>query len=319
MDMLQRRIIHALYLENWSYESGSRATLLKDAQRVQPSEYELEMKESLFCPMCFTNLNRIPHNKDHTTSSIDAYFRHSSTYKKIPCELRTTQGKGKKYSSVESVSQAIDNDELVIVKSFMQEKPEQILSSTPRIFEEVQIDDINGPETEVPLSSHSGEIFKVPSKITSLRGICHNFDKNYYRYYFLPGNQSAIALTLLLNDVRNIVDVDDKQKLYFVKLQNSIHHGHNPHDDNIRMTYIECSSQVKDFCIKTKHKLQNEHGIGDSSQGRYALVYGKVTKSGLGLCFENLGWGELSLLPEKYNYLIEEVYSITHGKEVETA
>ena len=51
----------------------------------------------------------------------------------------------------------------------------------------------------------------------------------------------------------------------------------------------------------------------------FSGVYGKVTESGLGLCFENLGWGELSLLPEKYNYLIEDIYSITHGKEIETA
>ncbi len=78
------------------------------------------------------------------------------------------------------------------------------------------------------------------------------------------------------------------------------------------MTYIDKSSSVKDFCIKTPHWLQHEHGIGKDTEGRYVLIYGKVTESGLGLCFENLGWGELALVPEKYNYLIDDVYAAAH-------
>ena len=196
----------------------------------------------------------------------------------------------------------------------MKDKPEQRLAANPKPFDEAQIDDIDGPETDVPLGLHDGESYKVPSTITSLRGICRNFDKNYYRYYFLPGNQHAIALTSLLHDVRGVKEEDDKPKLYFVKLKRSSHFGNPPGANNIRMTYLEKSSVVKDFCIKTPHWLQNEHGIGDDSVGRYALIYGKVSSNGIGLCFEDLGWGELALIPEKYTYLIEDVYLITHSK-----
>ena len=314
MELLQRRIAHALYLQNWKYEDGLKVTLLKGAQRIQPSEYEDEMKNALFCPVCFTNIIRVPQNKEHTTSNKEAHFRHIPKYKNILCELRSKKAEGKKYSSVEAVTQAIDHEELVIVSSFMKDKPEQTTPSS-KPFNDAQIDDEDGPDTEVPLSIHNGETFKVPSKITSLRGICHNFDKNYYRYYFLPDNQHSIALTSLLNDASLITDIVEKPKLYFVKLKNSLHHGNTPGDNNIRMTYIESAPTVKDFCIKTKHKLQHEHGIGDKSTGRYALVYSKVTKNGIGLCFENLGWGELALLPEKYNYLIDDVYSVTHAKK----
>lgn len=312
MEELHRRIAHALYKDGWNFEGGIRASLLKGAKRIKPDEYEVGMKGSLFCPMCFTNLNRVPHDREHTTSSMEAHFRHLPKYKGIPCDLRSTKAEGKKYTSSESVKQAIDNEELVIVSGFMKDKPEQRVPGEPKPFDDAQIEDVEGPEADVPLGVHDGESFKVPSKITSLRGICRNFDKNYYRYYFFPGYQHAIALTSLIHDARNVKDEDTKPKLYVVKLKNSNHFGNPPGDNNIRMTFIEKSTEVKDFCIKTPHWLQHEHGIGDGTEGRYALIYGKATENGIGLCFEDLGWGELALIPEKYNYLIEDVYTVAH-------
>ncbi|PNI01384.1 hypothetical protein [Vibrio diazotrophicus] len=314
MTELNRRIVHALYLDDWQYEGGNRATLLRSSVRVKPDEYEVEMRDHIFCPECFTNLIRVPQDKDHTTSSMEAHFRHLGRYSGVKCHLRSgKKAPGKKYTSFESVTQAIDNEELVIVSGFMKDKPEQRPVGTPTPFDEAQIEDIDGPEAETPLGVHDGETFKVPSKITSLRGICRDFDKNYYRYYFLPGYQHAIALTSLLHNVADVTEEDTKPKLYFAKLRNSVHHGNPPKDSNIRMTYLDKSPAVKDFCIKTPHWLQHEHGIGDNTEGRYVLIYGKVTENGIGLCFEDLGWGELALVPEKYNYLIEDVYAAAHA------
>lgn len=313
MEDQSRRIVYSYYLEGWVFEGGSRATLLKDAKMIKPDEYEVGMKDHLFCPMCFTNLIRVPHDKEHSTANMESHFRHLSRYKGVNCGLRSSQAPGKKYSSSESITQAIDNEELVIVDSFMRDKPEQRRSTNGRPFDGAQVEDIDGPETEVPLGVHDGETYKVPSKITSLRGICRNFEQNYYRYYFFPGYQHAIALTSLLHDVADVTEEDSIPKLYFAKLKNSVHHGNPPRDSNIRMTFLEKSSSVIDFCIKTPHWLQREHGIGDDTAGRYALIYGKVTESGVGLCFENLGWGELALVPEKYNYLIEDVYAAAHA------
>ncbi|VAW56386.1 hypothetical protein MNBD_GAMMA07-2730, partial [hydrothermal vent metagenome] len=47
-----------------------------------------------------------------------------------------------------------------------------------------------------------------------------------------------------------------------------------------------------------------EKGINDDSKGRIVIIYGKVTVSGIGLCIENIGWGEFALLPEKYNHFL---------------
>ncbi|PNQ53825.1 hypothetical protein C1141_19175, partial [Vibrio agarivorans] len=248
MNQASRRIAHALHKEGWSFEEGLRASLMRNATRIKPDEYDVDMKGSLFCPVCFTNLNRVPHDKDHTTSNKDAHFRHMSKYKRVPCVLRSTKKvQIKKYNSLESVNQAIDNEELVIVSAFMKDKPVPCLPKDPQPFAVPQFDDIDGPETEVPLGVHNGQSFKVPSKISSLRGICRNFDKNYYRYFFFPGYRKAIALNSLIRDARNIKKEERKPKLYVVKLQNSSHFGHPPRDNNIRMTYIESSQEVKDF------------------------------------------------------------------------
>ena len=316
MSELQRRMVYAYYLKDWEFDGGNRATLLKDASRIKPDEYEIDMKGQLFCPMCFTNVIRVPQDKDHSASNMEAHFRHLSCHRGVTCDLRSTQkAQGKKYSSSESVARAIDNEELVIVHSFMKEKPEQRVLGGARPFTEAQIEDVSGPETEVPLGVHDGETFKVPSRITSLRGICRNFEQNYYRYYFFPEYQHAIALTSLLHDTALVTDEDPKPKLYFAKLKNSIHFGSSPGPNNIRMTYLDKAPSLTDFCIKTPHWLQNEHGIGNGTEGRYVLIYGKITSNGIGLCFENLGWGELALIPEKYNYLIEDVYAAAHASD----
>lgn len=306
-----RRIAHAFYLKDWSFEEGLRPTLLKDGMTVQPNEYESHMKGHLFCPRCFTNLNRIPQDKDVTTSNMEAHFKHLPRYKNIRCPLRSKKAEGKKYTSVESVRKAIQDEELVIVKGFMKDKPVQRDMAPPSPFDEAQVDDIDGDEANVAFQVHNGESILVPSKITSLRGICRNFDKNYYRYYYFEGQQHAIALTDLLHDAAKVTETSDIPRLYFVKLRSSKCFGQS--SSSTRMTFIECSNDAKDFCIKTQNWLQTDHGINSDSRGRYALVYGQVTMNGIGFCFEDLGWGELSILPEKYNYLIEDVYVAAHA------
>ncbi|MBO2902694.1 hypothetical protein J5H42_18295 [Aeromonas dhakensis] len=57
--------------------------------------------------------------------------------------------------------------------------------------------------------------------------------------------------------------------------------------------------------MKSQDKDQKAHGIDDNSIGRILIVYGSVKQNGTGLCFQGLGWGEFSLLPEKYNYLLD--------------
>ncbi|WP_141226226.1 hypothetical protein, partial [Photobacterium sanguinicancri] len=303
--MENRRIPHALYCTGWNHEDGIRATLLKNAQRIIPTEYAVGMKGALYCPACFTNLSRTPEDKEVNALGTPAYFKHQKKYEAVPCTLRARRAEGKKYNSYESVKQAIDDDELVIVSGFLEEKPEAKIT-TGKPYDDTPVDDVNGEETDVPLSQHDGQTFKLPSTITTIAGMCRNFDTNYFKYYLLPEKTNARQLCDTLVDIRNIQEEDSVPKLYFARILSTRHFGENKKPTNCRMTFFNYPSGngVGDFCLKMVDWRQREHGITDDSLGRVLLMFGKVTKNGTGLCLQNLKWGEFSLLPIKYEYLL---------------
>lgn len=120
----KRRIRYALHLIGWSFENGSKNKLNTDALKVEPSEYQKSMEGNIFCPVCFTNLNRVPKDKDHFSNGREAYFGHLPAYKKIDCDLRSEKPEGKRYNSYEEAQKTIDDENLVIVSGFITEKPE---------------------------------------------------------------------------------------------------------------------------------------------------------------------------------------------------
>lgn len=300
----RRRIKYALYLTGWTYKYGNKDELKRNATRVVPSEYRSEMDGSLFCPVCFTNLDRVPKQKKYFSNGREAYFRHRVAYPEIKCDLRSKKPDGKRYETYEEARKAIDDESLVIVDGFMKDKPELSYESGNE-YDETPIEDIDGPVSDVPIGRHRGESFKLPSKITTVAGICRNFDENLYRYYYLPNQKFSIQLVDLLHSVENILEEDDEPKLYHGVIKRTVHLGERKRPDNIRMTYLKNEQKgVKDFCIKLQDKHQKSHGITDASVGRTVLVYGKVSDNGTGLCFKNLGWGEFALLSKKYDELL---------------
>ncbi len=118
------RIKYAFYLEGWSYETGNKDALKNNGTPVIPSEYIREMDGSLFCPVCCTNLIRVPKDKDYFSNGRDACFSHISTYTNIKCDLRSTKPQGKSYKSYEEAKKAIEDENLVIVSEFIKDKPE---------------------------------------------------------------------------------------------------------------------------------------------------------------------------------------------------
>lgn len=304
--MESRRIPFALYCEDWNYETGIRATLLKNAERIIPTAYSKDMKGDIYCPACFTNLSRTPEEKEVNALGTAAYFKHQKKYEGVPCTLRARKAEGKKYSSYENAKQAIDNDELVIVSGFLQEKPELKESRVKKPYDDTPVEDVDGEEVDVPLSQHNGETFKLPSKITTVAGMCRNFDTNYFKYYLLPEKTNARQLCDMLVDVRTIEEADSTPRLYFARISSTNHLGEFKRPDNIRMTYFNYPNNQgpHDFCLKMTDKRQKEHGITDDSVGRVLIMFGKVTDNGTGLCLENLHWGEFALLPVKYEYLL---------------
>ena len=186
-----RKIKFSYQLDNWDYETGDRAYLKANARKLIPSEYIPEMDGSLYCPACFTNLNRIPKEKEHFTNGRDAYFAHMTKFKDTKCDLKSIKPEGKKFNNWEEAKQAIDDENLVIISSFLKSKPEP-KEDSPAVYDETPVEDQDGPETEVAIGRHNGESFTLPSKIKTIAGLCRNFDENLYIYFHLPGKNNAI-------------------------------------------------------------------------------------------------------------------------------
>lgn len=298
---MANRIEYALYMEGWSFEEGDENVLVQHAQRVLPSEYQEVMGSHIYCPVCFTNLSRSPKGKALFSNNRSARYNHLPRYVEVDCPLRTKQTTGKLYPNVELARQAIESGELAIIDSFVMDSPEQVVPDENQIYDDVHVDQA-GPTVAVPLSSHNGESFEVPSKITTVAGICRGFDRNLYKYYLLPGSSSAFLLQSLLIDIRSVQDVDETPRLYWGIVESSTAMG--AEDWNLRMTKLYCHRRAIDFHIKAVRSEQERKGINDQSQDKIVIFWGAITRNGIGLCVERPGWGEYALLPTQYKNLL---------------
>jgi hypothetical protein len=298
------RIKYALLLEGWSYEASNIRDLQFKAKQILPEEFHESMIGSIFCPKCNTPLSRSPKNKPIFSNSRQACFVHLPSYANVKCDLRTPKPEGLKYSTEELALQAIADDKLVIVTSFMKTPPERDTDpSTP--YNQSAVEDSSGPISEIPISRHSGEFFKLPSKISTIAGICRKFNENLHKYYVLPGDTAAIQLICSLSSIKKIEEPDETPKIYWGEILSSHNAGIKPKPANLRMTRLACHSTVKDFYLKSIDSEQIEKGINDKSTGRIILLWGKITRNGIGLCIERPTWGEYALLPKKYEHLLK--------------
>tara|TARA_R110001583_G_scaffold71007_1_gene200374 strand:+ start:4209 stop:5177 length:969 start_codon:yes stop_codon:yes gene_type:complete len=296
------QIKFALYLNNWDFERSDKKTLKNDAVGVTTTEYTPDMKDHIFCPECSVNLFRSPEETDYDSNGRKAFFAHSRKYQPY-CSLRVKRAKGKRYDSEELAKKAIDDEELIVVKGFMKDKPIPLDNDNPREYQAGPVEDKDGDLADVPIGRHNGESFSLPSRITTVRGLCRNFNKNIYKYFHLPGRRNAIQLKDLLVDVRSVKGVDDEPKLYYAKVSRSWNCGPTP--QNIRQTMFDFPrGEYVDFCLKARDGASVEHGIDDHSNGKIVIMFGIVTESGIGLSIENVGWGEFAVLPTKYAELL---------------
>lgn len=292
------KIKYALHLHGWTFEDGAWAILETNGKRVPPGEYEKSMKGHIFCSTCKTNLNRVPHDKEYFSNKRDAHFRHLPKYEHVPCVHRTKKPEGKRYDTYEEAKKAIDAENLVVVLGFLSDRP-QLPPGPAGEYDETAVENPDGPLSEIPISRHNGETYPLPSKVKTVRGICRGFDENLKKYYVFPGMTYAVRLDGLLHDIEDVTETDDSPKLYFGIVRNSFAMGKGL-DHNMRMTRIRCSEVVQDFTLKTLEGVSKEKGLADNSVGRIVLAYGRIVTNGMGLCIENIGWGEFDLLPQKY-------------------
>jgi len=301
---MARRITFAYAQEGWSFEDGEQQDLKQNAQRVIPVEYTLDMKGNLFCPVCYTNLIRSPKENNHFSDGREACFAHMSKYQDIKCSLRSLRARGKQYANLEEAQQAIDDENLVIVHTFLQDIPEEPVGVAAQEFDETPLEDKNGPLTDVPIARHNGQSFILPSKITTVAGICRNFDRNYYKYFHFPAQQNAFLLSELLHDVTEVSKENESRLLYFGVITSTFSAANNPGPENIRMTKLESNDNIPDFYLKAPEQTCTRKGITDESTGRIVVMYGQITANGVGLCIERPAWGEFALLPKQYSHLL---------------
>ncbi|RYH00460.1 MAG: hypothetical protein EON58_00065 [Alphaproteobacteria bacterium] len=260
------------------------------------------MRGRLTCPGCREPLTRTPEAKAMFTNGRSACFAHLPSSRHVLCDLRSTKPEGKVFETEEEAKQAIASDELVVISGFLKEPA--VLDTPVGTYDQTPVEAITGPISDVPISRHSGETFKLPSKLSTIEALCRRFDVNLYRYFVFPGSKTAVRLIDALTDIRTVAETSDTPGLYFGRIRKSYNVGQVARPTYLRMTELVCAPGVKDFCIKVIDRVQGQRGVNDDSKGRYVLFWGPIGVNGIGLCAERLAWGEFALLPEKYERLL---------------
>ncbi|VVO66288.1 hypothetical protein PS896_01084 [Pseudomonas fluorescens] len=310
------RIKFAYFLPTWRFETGSKTVLRANAKAILTSEYQNEMKGEIFCPECCVELFISPSDGKKDANGRPAYFAHSRK-RRLPCGLRVKKREGLNFVDEEEAKQAIDDGLLVVVKEFMKERP--VAPKLPgQEYNGPVVEDIDGELAEIPIPRHNGGKVNVPSQITTVRGLSRNFDKNYHKYYFLPGAQYAQLLSDALTDVSKADGVNEVPKLYYGKITDSYAMGEG-RPWNVQMTKVEYNSAngYKDFYLKMSVQDSVEHGIDKTAVGRVLLMYGPIVESGIGLAITDLGWGEFALLPAKYDGVLYPDETIEYESTLE--
>lgn len=147
------KIKFALYLEGWGFLNGNKSHLRKIAQKIAPLEFLPEMKGHLYCPECTAPLFRSPEEKAYATNGRRAFYAHARGVI-TDCSLRVKQTEGKRYENEEEARKAIEDGELVVVQSFMRDKPVPPQVDGPLVYDKEPNEDKDGSLTLAAIGRH---------------------------------------------------------------------------------------------------------------------------------------------------------------------
>ena len=300
-----QRIKFAYYDPDWVVEGGDKELLKSRAQSVVAVDVSDEMDGHLFCPECCTNVTKSPKLRQRFKNNRKACFVHWPSYRGVQCGLRSRKPEGMRFDSEETAMQALDREELVLVHQFMRSQP--VPPGDAGEYQQTPVEDEQGPLSDVPISRHRGQTFRLPTRISSVQMLCRRFDRNLHRYYQLPGYSHPQPLYDLLHSVASIEGEENEERLYFGKIEDSYVPSGNPQPYHIRMTKLISGPQIRDFYLKQNNAEQESKGITREAIGRYVLFWARITQSGIGYCAEHLGWGEYASLPDIYTRILDEL------------
>lgn len=309
--MSNRRIAYAYFDPSWNNRTQSILQLVRT--EVEPLDYQLEMKEHLFCPSCYEHLTRVPADPSLSfmVDGKDALFRHLPIENAPYCNLRSGMMVGKKFNSQEEAAKAVEEGDVVVISGFMQERPQ----NNPRDpFDgdeqplQTDFESIDGVEVDVPISRHNGESFKLPSKVTSIQSLCTNFRQNFYRdiHVVTPdGRALSYILGESLKDAREIIEENEIPSFYFGKVVRIKRFEHTSH---VFLEHPKLAGNV-DFKISASNSDLDARGITqENAINRILVFYGVIREVGAGYWSPNKTWGEIALLPAKYEDFLQSSY-----------
>ncbi|SPW26811.1 hypothetical protein [Edwardsiella tarda] len=310
--MPTRRIAYAYYDPDWI--KGEHTLLALKRNTVEPLAYSLSMKGYIFCPSCYEHITRVPADPDKgmTTNEVPAYYKHLKDDNAPFCSLRCGPIQYKKYASQEDAKKAVEDEELIVISDFLESRPD----NNPRIDSEgseVPVDSHferkNGKEVSLSISRHHGESFKVPSQVTSVQSLCVNFDHNYYREIYLVGADGKAKRYRFCDSLKEINDITEESSdpaFYFGtfwKIEKFTGHS------NVWLK-INQGTSFRDFRVRITNDTAEGRGFfNDKNRGRITVFYSRVDEVGMGYMTPQLGWGEVALLPAKYDDFLTSDYA----------
>ncbi|MEQ9910659.1 hypothetical protein ABRP70_22900 [Pectobacterium odoriferum] len=317
--MALRRIAYAYYDPDWI--KGEHTLLALKRNTVEPLAYSLHMKGYIFCPSCYEHITRVPADPDKgmTKNEVPAYYKHLKDDNAPFCSLRCGPIQYKQYSSQEDAKKAVEDEELIVISGFLESRPD----NNPRMDsegDEIPVDSHferkNGKEVSLPISRHNGESFKVPSQVTSVQSLCVNFDHNYYREIYLIGDDGRAKRYRLcdsLKEINDIIEGCSDPAFYFGKFWKiERFSGHS----NVWLKITQGSS-FKDFRIRITNDTADGRGFfNEKNLGRIVVFYSQIDEVGMGYMTPQLGWGEVALLPAKYDEFLIKDYMLSHQGEL---
>lgn len=293
---------YAWFNAEWEYDKSNIGELRAYHQSITVEEFMPEMEGQVFCPLCFTPLSRSPRDKALFTNGRSAHFRHHPSYREVGCPNRSIRAEGLRFETEEDARRAIENDQLAVIHGFLQDKPEAN-DAKKEAYDHSAVEDANGPASTLPISRYRGESFSVPSKFTSVRGICREFDRNIEKYFVLPERYNPQRLRDLLISVEKVKATNPTPSLYYGKITAVNEFGGYNGTRMVSLSYP--GGEFPDFCFKQSNGSCDEHGVNKDSVGRYLIMYGPIEMNGVGLCVKHVAWGEFAILPKQYQHLLE--------------
>lgn len=310
--MSGRRIAYAYFDPAW--DKATMSIIALNRTEISPLEYLAEMKGSLHCPSCYEPLTRVP--SDPAISIMadmkEALFRHfpDKDHTAPFCLLRSGIMLGKKYNSEEEALQAVEDEDIIVISGFMQERANNNAREDEEGGEnqvETDFESEDGPPLNVPISRHEGQTFTVPSKVTSVMSLCTNFRRNYYRdiHIALGDEIRHYTLSECLTEAAEIVEENVVPNFYFGEI---VRFNRFEHTSHVFLRHPRLAGNV-DFRISASNEDLDARGItAASAQHRILVFFGIIESIGAGYWSQNKKWGEIALLPQKYEDFLRVNY-----------